>query len=101
MEWEPSTAMDREIRAWMRLKGWGVTRTNYDQDREVYAWRQDAQEGGPAHTLRISREVLEGYPPFAVIEHLSRLRVADAIRTQPHIRWVLVQRGTRVLLEEN
>jgi hypothetical protein len=87
--------MDREIRAWMRLKRWDVTRTEYDQDREVYTWRHDAEQGTP-HTLRISREVLEQYPPFAVVEHLSRLRVADAMRTYPHVRWVLVQRGTVV-----
>lgn len=66
----------------MKLKGWEVTRTNYYQVPEVYAWRHDAREG-PSQTLRISREVLEGYPPFAVIEQLGRLRVADPMRAYP------------------
>jgi hypothetical protein len=100
MIWKPTDDMDRQIRGWMKLKGWEVTRTNYDLDREVYAWRYDAREG-PSQTLRISREVLEGYPPFAVLEQLGRLRVADRMRTYPHRRWVVVQRGTAVELVEN
>jgi hypothetical protein len=40
----------------MRARGWEVTRTNYDFDREVYAWRHD-QRGGNSPTLRISRGV--------------------------------------------
>jgi hypothetical protein len=97
MIWKPTDDMDREIRGWMKLKGWQVTRTNYDEDRQVYAWRHDAREA-PSQTLRISREVLEGYPPFAVVEHLGRLRVAERMRTQSHRRWVVVQRGSAVEL---
>jgi hypothetical protein len=58
MTWKPSEDVDREIRQWMKAKGWVVTRTNYDADREVYAWRHDVR-GGSSLTLRISRRVLE------------------------------------------
>ena len=34
----------------------------------VYAWRHEVR-GRSAPTLRISREVLDAYPPFVVIEH--------------------------------
>ena len=38
MTWKPSDDMDREVRSWMKAKGWEVTRTNYDSERQVYAW---------------------------------------------------------------
>jgi hypothetical protein len=55
----------------MKARGWEVTRTNYDFEREVYAWRHD-QRGGNSPTLRISRQVLEDYPGFVVVHHLER-----------------------------
>ena len=63
MNWRPSAYMDEQIREWMKAKGWEVTRTNYDFDREVYAWRYD-QRGGNSPTLRIGRQVLEDYPAW-------------------------------------
>jgi hypothetical protein len=41
MPWKPSEDHYREIRRWMESKGWPVTATNYDSDREVYAWRHE------------------------------------------------------------
>ena len=39
MTWQPSEDMDREIRRWMKAKGWEVNcRPEYDFDREIYAW---------------------------------------------------------------
>ena len=36
VNWKPSDEHDREIRQWMKAKGWEVTRTNYDSDREKF-----------------------------------------------------------------
>jgi hypothetical protein len=49
--------MDQSVRAWMKAKGWEVTRTNYDFDREVHSWRHDVR-GGPSPTLRVFFRVL-------------------------------------------
>jgi hypothetical protein len=54
----------------MKAKGWDVSRVNYDNEREIYAWRHDVR-GVPSLTLRISRQVLEGYPAFVVLYHLD------------------------------
>src|SRR6476659_20298 len=63
MTWKPSDDVDREVRNWMKAKGWEVTRVNYDPERKVYAWRHDVRRGS-SPTLRISRQVLESYPAF-------------------------------------
>jgi hypothetical protein len=99
MTWSPSEGMDEAVRDWMKSKGWEVTKVNYDFDREIYAWRHELRSG-PSPTLRISRGVLEDYPPFAVLEHLDRLDVAAALRRSPNIRFAVVQNGTTVTLEE-
>lgn len=49
---------------------------------------------------RISQKVLEDYPPVAVVELLDRLNVAAAIRARPDTRYVVVQNGLTVTLEE-
>jgi hypothetical protein len=83
----------------MKAKGWEVNRTEYDPDRELYTWRHQSMR--PERALRITREVLESYPAFAVVEHLQRLGVAHAIRHQPHVRWIVAQRGPEVVLAAN
>jgi hypothetical protein len=82
--WKPSEEHDKEIRRWMKLKGWGVTRTNYDPDRQVFAWRHDVR-GGPSPTLRISRQVIESYPAFALLYHLDELKVVRAMGVTPKL----------------
>jgi hypothetical protein len=99
MTWKPRSDIDAEVRQWMKVKGWEVSRTNYDGDREVYAWRHEIR-GGNSPTLHIARYVLEHCPAFAILQHLDRLKVAAAIRAQPAARLVLVQNGQRVTLEE-
>lgn len=99
MTWKPSENTDRAVRAWMKAKGWEVTRTNWDANREVYAWRHDVR-GGSSPTLRISRRVLEDYPAFVVLYHLDQLKVAQAMQARPEARLVLRQSGPRVNLEE-
>ena len=99
MTWKPSEDHDREIRRWMKGKGWEVNRTNYDADRGIYAWRHELR-GGKSPTLRISRRVLEDYPAFVVVHHLDELKVAPAMRTQPDARLVVVQEGSTVRLRE-
>jgi len=98
--WKPTDDIEREIRGWMRAKGWEVTSTDYNFDREVYAWRHDVRGKKPSPTLRISQQVLDHYPAFAVLEHLDRLGVADAIKAHPDTCLVVVQKGPRVTLEE-
>lgn len=83
----------------MKARGWDVSRTNYDPDREVYAWRHDVR-GVPSPTLRISRQVLESYPAFAVLYHLDQLKVAQAMRADPEARLLMLQKGTAGVLEE-
>ena len=79
MTWKPSEDMDREIRRWMKAKGWAVNcRPEYDFDREVYAWRHGVPGVHPP-TPRICQRVLEGYPAFALLHHLDQLKVAAAI----------------------
>jgi hypothetical protein len=60
MTWKPSDDVDQSVREWMKAKGWEVTRTHYDYDWEIYAWRHDVRETitYPA----ISQRVLEDYP---------------------------------------
>jgi hypothetical protein len=94
MTWKPSEDVDRVIRQWMKAKGWEVNRTNYDFDREVYAWRHQ-QRDGKSPTLRIFRYVLEHYPAFIVLHHLEELKVAQVIRARPEARMVVVQNGER------
>jgi hypothetical protein len=53
MTWKPSDNADREVRKWMKARGWEVTRVRYDPERQVYAWRHDTRDG-PSSTLRIS-----------------------------------------------
>jgi hypothetical protein len=97
MTWKPSEDHDREIRRWMKGKGWEVTRTNFDAEREIYAWRHELR-GGKSPTLRSSRRVLEGCPAFVVLHYLDELKVASAIRADPGARFVVVQKGSRVEL---
>jgi hypothetical protein len=52
MSWRPSEDHDQEIRR-LGSKGWEVTRTNYDFDREIYASRHD-MPGRKLPTLRIT-----------------------------------------------
>jgi hypothetical protein len=99
MTWKPTDDVDREVCEWMRSKGWEVNRTNYDSDREIYAWRHQLP-GGKSPTLRISRHVLEHYPAFVVLYHLDQFRVAQAIRARPEARLVVVQNGAKVSLME-
>ena len=82
----------------MKARGWEVSRVNYDSERQVYAWRHDVR-GGLSPTLRIARQVLESYPAFAVLYHLDQLRVAQAIRSGPPDRLVVMQNGFKVSLE--
>ncbi len=73
MTWKPSDDRDRDIRRWMKTKGWEVNRRpEYDSERGVYAWCHEIR-GSPSPTLRISRKVLEDYPAFAVLYHLDLL----------------------------
>jgi hypothetical protein len=99
VRWKPATHIDEEVRGWMNAKGWEVTRTHYDFDREVYAWRHGLP-GGKSPTLRVARYVLEHYPAVALLYHLDRLKVAQAIRARPTARLVVVQNGQRVTLED-
>jgi hypothetical protein len=92
-----SSDVDEQIRAWMEARGWKVTAVNYDAGREVYAWRHD-QRGGNSPTLRITRAVLEDYPAFALMEHIARLRVADAIRREPGATFLVAEQGDKVVL---
>ena len=99
MTWKPSADVDREVRSWMKAKGWEVTRVNYDSDRQVYAWRHDVR-GGPSPTLRISRQVLESYPAFVLRYHLDELNLARAMRARPESRLVVMEKGSTVVLDE-
>ena len=99
LTWKPSEDTDRAVRAWMKAKGWNVTRVNYDIDRKVYAWCHDVG-GDPPPTLRISRRVLESYPAFVVLYHLDELKVAGTIRAQPKAHVVVAQKGLTVALDE-
>jgi hypothetical protein len=39
------------------------------------------------------------FPAFAILEHLYRLNVADAVRRRPDAQFVVVQKGLTVILE--
>jgi hypothetical protein len=102
MTWKPGDDVNLEVRGWMKAKGWEVSRTSYDAEREVYAWRHNVR-GGPSPTLRIARQVLEDCPAFVVVYHLDQLKVAQAMRRHPDARLVVVQSGSNVttaLLDE-
>jgi hypothetical protein len=99
MSWKPSEEQDREIRQWMKAKGWEVTRSHWDSRREIYAWRHDLPSG-PSPTLRISRQVLEDYPAFVVVHHLDELKVAREMRVRPEARFAVIQEGSGAVLAE-
>ena len=99
MTWKPTEDMDGEIRRWMKARGWEVNRRPED-DGQVYAWRHELR-GRHSPTLRIARKVLQDFPPFAVAELLDRLNVAAAIRARPEARYVVVQSGSTVTVEES
>jgi hypothetical protein len=99
MTWMPTAYIDEMLRGWMKANGWEVNSTDYDFERKVYSWRHKVRSG-PSPTLRISQGVLEDYPAFEVLYHLDRLRVSAAIRKNPAAPLVVVQRGSKVLLEE-
>jgi hypothetical protein len=82
MIWNPSADIDEKVRAWMKTKGWEVTSTNYDFDREVYAWRH-GQRYGNSPTAPIGRQVLEDYPAFVMLHHLDIPPSASTATTVP------------------
>lgn len=84
----------------MKAKGWEVDPTDYHFEQAIYAWRHELR-GGKSPTLRIERKVLDQYPGFAIVELLDRLNVAAAIRARPEARYVVVQNGSSVTLEES
>jgi hypothetical protein len=99
MKWKPTDDVDREVREWMRSKGWEVNRTNYNFDREIFAWR---------HQLP-GRQIT--YPPGLPLRSraVPRLRGAVPPRpvkgrpghpSSPEARLVVVQNGTKVSLME-
>jgi hypothetical protein len=100
MSWKPSEDADQEVRQWMKSKGWEVSGAEYDFEREIYAWKARSVRSGHSPVLRISRQVLTDLRAFAVLEHLHRLEVAAAIRSRPGARYVVVQNGPQVTLEE-
>jgi hypothetical protein len=83
----------------MKAKGWKVNRTQYGSLSRVYAWRCERPHG-VCPTVRITREVLETYPGWALIHHLDELRVAAAMRARPEARLVVRQKGDTVVLED-
>jgi hypothetical protein len=82
----------------MQSRRWPVTRTDYNHDHRVYGWRHE--DSGKAVTVRITKDVLERYPSFAIMEHFDRLKLSALIRQNPEARLVLVQQGQTVQLEE-
>ena len=100
VSWKPADITDREIRHWMKSKGWEVTGAEYDFTRKIYTWSARSLRSGHLPSLRISQRILEDFPAFAVLEHLDRLNVVDAIRRRPDTQYVLAQNGGTVALEE-
>jgi hypothetical protein len=99
MFWKPSADVDKEVRGWMKSKGWEVTDTDYHFDQEIYAWRHQLL-GGHSPTLRIARYILDHNPAFVLLYHLDRLNVAQLIRRHPGARLVVTQEGTSIVLKE-
>ena len=75
----------------MQNNSWPVTSTNYDFNREVYAWRYEGPPGG-TYTLRITQAVLEDQPPPTLIGYLDELKVALILAREPE-KYVLVHRS--------
>jgi hypothetical protein len=100
MNWKPPPDTDEEVRLWMKSKGWDVTGTEYDHERQTYTWRARSVRSGHSPAISISRQVLVDFPAFAILEHLHRLNVADAVRRRPDARYVVVQNGLTVTLLE-
>ena len=99
MSWKLEST-DAEVRAWLKSKAWEVSGVDYDSQREVHTWSARSVRSGHSPRLGIARQVFADFPAFAVLEHLGRLEVAAAIRRRPDSRYVLVQKGAVVTLEE-
>ena len=100
MTGKPEESTDAEVRAWMKFKGWEVTEAECDFAQDIYTRKGRSLQSAHSPAMRISRQVLVDFPAFAVLEHLDRLNVADAIRRRPGASYVLVQKGSSVLLRE-
>ena len=87
------------VRKWMSHHGWGVHRTEFNHERQIYAWWHEVGVGRDI-VLRISRTALEDFPAFALWEILDRLNVAAELKARPDACLVMVKRGVRALLEE-
>lgn len=55
---KPSEDVDQSIRQWMKARGWEVTCTNYDFDREIYAWRLGAGLPLPCGSAGVSWRII-------------------------------------------
>ena len=100
VNWEPPPETDEEVRLWMKSKGWEVMGAEYDFERQTYTWRVRSVRSGHSPTISISQQILVDFPAFAILEHLYRLSVADAVRRRPDAVYVLVQKDLAVTLEE-
>jgi hypothetical protein len=99
MTWHPTDDTDYMIRKWMGHRGWHVHGTDFNHEQQVYSWRHQPGAGSTI-VLRITRTVLEDFPPFALWELLDRLHVAAELKARPEAYLVMVKRGMRALLEE-
>jgi hypothetical protein len=99
MPWVLPVEKDEAIQKWMKAKGLEVTAKDYDAVKRVYAWLHERPRGKPL-ILQITKVVLDDNPAFIVLEYLDRLQVAQAIKANPDIRFVLSQEGSGVVLAE-
>jgi hypothetical protein len=90
--WKPVAETDTEVRHWMsRRAGKSRGRVRF-RAANLHLEGAIAVERSLADPQHL-RQVLTDIPAFAILEHLDRLKVADAIRRRPGASYVLLQDG--------
>ena len=89
---------DGAVTTWFQQHGWPVTATNYDFDREIYAWRSESQTA--PRTLSITRRILEDTPAPELGSVLDSLRVADALNAKPKAYTLVMQEQGHAIVRQ-
>jgi hypothetical protein len=91
-------AASTAIYKWFQDRGWPVTATHHDFERDVFAWRHEAP--GFDRTLRVTRRVLEDIPADLIGATLDGLRVADHLERRPEAYTVIVSENGSVVIRQ-
>src|SRR5687768_8289870 len=80
---------DAAVSTWLDKQGWTVTWRDYN-DREVFGWK--AEGVSPNVTMRITKSVMEDYPPDELTRILERFKTGHRLSGAPS-KYTLLRRS--------